>query len=95
MEELQSIKNLPRKDVTALVIGGVTCGACQVLKGNIAKTDMMNVFYIDVQNCGSWASHHQVRSLPTTFIMKNGKVVGNIIGNVPPSKIKEAMDAVS
>ena len=50
-------------------------------------SDSFNFFKINIDETQKTATQHQIRSVPTLLIFKNGKVVDRQIGSLPKTKI--------
>ena len=70
------------------------CGPCRAIAPVVealAKeySDKLKVGKLDVDNEPKVATQYDVRSIPTLLMFKDGKVVGQIVGNAPRPKIED------
>ena len=75
------------------------CGPCKMIApvvNELAEEYAGKVKFgkLDVDTNVQTAAAHNVLSIPTLLIFKNGEVVDKIIGAVPKSEIKKRLDAV-
>jgi thioredoxin 1 len=69
------------------------CGPCRVLAPHVAAVaeahaGELKVAVLDVDENIAVATRFLVRSMPTLLLFQDGKVVGQIVGAVPRSKIE-------
>ena len=50
---------------------------------------------VNVDENPGLAARYGIRSIPTILLVKQGKVVDQVIGSVPRAKIKEKLDALA
>ena len=70
------------------------CAPCRQLAPTIKELadeygDKVRVVKIDVDANPKTASQMQVRAMPTLLIVKNGAVVGQLVGRQPKDKLKQ------
>jgi thioredoxin 1 len=54
----------------------------------------IKVAKVDVDQNQRIATQFQIRSIPSLYIFKNGKVAGQIVGAVPKQQITSALDKI-
>ncbi|MBN1828117.1 MAG: thioredoxin [Deltaproteobacteria bacterium] len=75
------------------------CGPCRAI-GPIVETlaeeygDSLKVAKVNVDDSAQTAASHNVRSIPTLILFKNGAAAETIVGLVSKDKIKGAIDKV-
>lgn len=75
------------------------CGPCKMIAPIVEDlaeeyAGKVKIGKLDVDNNVQTAAAHNVMSIPTLLLFKDGKVVDKIIGAVPKSDIKKRLDAV-
>ena len=75
------------------------CGPCRMIAPvveEVAKQyeGKVKVTKVDVDNNVRIATKYDIRSIPTLYIFKGGKVVQTIIGAVPKNQLTTALDGV-
>ncbi|MEK7348596.1 MAG: thioredoxin [Candidatus Eisenbacteria bacterium] len=75
------------------------CGPCKMIAPvleEVAKQyeGKVKVAKVDVDNNVRIATKYDIRSIPTLYIFKDGKVVQTIVGAVPKSRLTTALDGV-
>ena len=75
------------------------CGPCRMVAPvveEVAKQyeGKVKVAKVDVDQNQRIATQFQIRSIPSLYIFKNGKVAGSIVGAVPKQQITSALDKV-
>ena len=75
------------------------CGPCRMVAPvveEVAKQyeGRIKVTKVDVDNNQRIASQLQIRSIPSLYIFKDGKVAGQIVGAVPKVQITRELDKV-
>ena len=73
------------------------CAPCRQLAPTIKELaeeygDKLRVVKIDVDANPRTASQMQVRAMPTLLVVKNGAVVGQLVGRQPKDKIKQLIN---
>jgi thioredoxin len=76
------------------------CGPCRaiapvldaLIKESAGKVGLAKV---NVDENPGLAARYGIRSIPTILLVKQGKVVDQVIGAVPRAKIKEKLDALA
>jgi thioredoxin 1 len=76
------------------------CGPCRAIapvldalvKESVGKVGLAKV---NVDENPGLAARYGIRSIPTILLVKQGKVVDQVIGAVPRAKIKEKLDALA
>ena len=83
-----------KSDVPVLVdFWAEWCAPCRQLAPTIKELaeeygDKLRVVKVDADANPGTASRMQVRAMPTLFVLKGGKVVGQLVGRQPKDKIK-------
>src|SRR5262245_7774725 len=75
------------------------CGPCRVIAPvveELAKQyeGKLKVAKVDVDNNTRIATKYDIRSIPSLYIFKGGKVVQTIIGAAPKNQLVSALDGV-
>jgi|TARA_B100000902_G_C26788223_1_gene658502 thioredoxin 1 len=75
------------------------CGPCKAIAPVIEEiagdyTGKVKVGKVDVDSNQNTAMNYGVRSIPTLLIIKDGKVVNQIVGAVPKANITDMLDQV-
>jgi len=75
------------------------CGPCRMVAPvveEVAKQyqGKVKVAKVDVDQNQRIATQFQIRSIPSLYIFKNGKVAGQIVGAVPKQQITSALDKI-
>ena len=73
------------------------CAPCRQLAPTIKELaeeygEKLRVAKIDVDANPKTASQMQVRAMPTLLVVKNGAIVGQLVGRQPKDKIKGMID---
>ena len=76
------------------------CGPCRaiapVLDALVTESaGKVGLAKVNVDDNPGLAARYGIRSIPTILLVKQGKVVDQIIGAVPRAKIKEKLDALA
>lgn len=77
----------------------VWCGPCKMIAPAVEEMSQkyagrLKVVKLDVDNNQKTATNYGIRSIPTLLLFKGGKVVDQIVGAVPKSRIQERVDRV-
>ena len=75
------------------------CGPCRMVAPVVEEVarqyqGKVKVAKVDVDQNQRIAVQFQIRSIPSLYIFKNGKVAGQIVGAVPKQQITSALDKV-
>ena len=83
IERGSSLSETLKQDIL-VIFGAEWCGACVKLKREIyADNDILDnliVYYVDYDKNKSLAKKYNIRSLPTSVIIQNGKEIGRRVG---------------
>jgi thioredoxin len=76
------------------------CGPCRaiapVLDALVAEASgKVALAKVNVDENPGLAARYGIRSIPTILLVKQGKVVDQVIGAVPKTRIKEKLDALA
>jgi thioredoxin len=76
------------------------CGPCRaiapLLDGLVQESaGQVALAKVNVDENPGLAARYGIRSIPTILLVKQGKVVDQVIGAVPRAKIKEKLDALA
>ena len=69
------------------------CGPCQTFKPTMKElaSEGYNIEFIDVDEDSDVASAYNIRSVPTTVIMENGKEIDRLVGAQTKKKVVEVL----
>jgi thioredoxin 1 len=75
------------------------CGPCRAIAPVLDQlveesAGRLMLAKVNVDENPGLAARYGIRSIPTMLLMKQGKVVDQVIGAVPKAKIKEKLDAL-
>ena len=73
------------------------CGPCKLLAPTIERISeemigRVRVAKVNVDDNGDLANRFGIRSIPTLMIFKGGRVVDQIVGNVPREQIRRVLE---
>jgi len=76
------------------------CGPCRAIAPVLdalvkESTGTVGLAKVNVDENPGLAARYGIRSIPTILLVKQGKVVDQVIGAVPRAKIKEKLDALA
>jgi thioredoxin 1 len=76
------------------------CGPCRAIApalDDLARelAGRVTLAKVNVDENPALAARYGIRSIPTILLMKQGKVVDQVIGAVPKAKIREKLDALA
>lgn len=74
------------------------CGPCMMLKPLLEKLakeykEKFILAKVDVDKCSGLAEKYGIMSIPAVKLFKSGKVIGEFVGMMPESRLKEWLDA--
>lgn len=75
------------------------CGPCRMVAPIVEEIAVeyegkLKVGKVDVDKSNRVAMQYGIRSIPSLFFFKDGKIVDRIIGAVPKKNFKEAIDRI-
>ncbi len=75
------------------------CGPCKAIAPTVAEVardfkGKVKVGKLDVDQHRQVAGKYGIRSIPTLLVFKQGRVVDTIVGQVPKSKLADALNKV-
>lgn len=83
-------------EIVLLKFGAPWCGPCKVLDvtlmGLAAEADGFVIGKINVDDEAEIAGEFGVMSVPTTFVLKSGVVMGKAVGTKSLSELKDLVD---
>jgi len=73
------------------------CGPCRLLAPTIQRiaeemSGQVRVAKVDVDDNGDLANRFGIRTIPTLIVFKGGRVVDQIVGNVPREQIRRVLE---
>ncbi len=76
------------------------CGPCRAIAPVLdtlvnESAGKVGLAKVNVDENPGLAARYGIRSIPTILLVKQGKVVDQVIGSVPRAKIKEKLDALA
>ena len=76
------------------------CGPCRAIAPVLdtlvnESAGKVGLAKVNVDDNPGLAARYGIRSIPTILLVKQGKVVDQVIGSVPRAKIKEKLDALA
>lgn len=86
--------NIPSNGLTLVKFGAEWCGPCKMLDKSfieIEKTEQLNVIKYDIDEVPELAVKFDVMSVPTVLVYKDAEYVGNFVGAVPVSFIRNVI----
>jgi len=94
----EDFKEKTKNGVVVLDFWAPWCGPCKMLSPTIheLEKEMSDVFFgeINVDDEGELAKEYSVMSIPSVFILKDGKVADQFVGALSKASIKEKIKAV-
>ena len=78
---------------TVKYFSAVWCGTCQTFKPTMTELASQghNIEFIDVDTNNEAAAQYNVRSVPTTIVLENGKEVSRMVGAQTKKKVLEVI----
>lgn len=96
-ENVEAFKS--NEGVSLLAFKAAWCGPCRMLSpilDEIAKdNEDIAIGSVDVDSNPELSAEYSVRNVPTTFILKDGEVVGKIIGAKSKGDILSEIESVA
>lgn len=86
----ENIEN--KKGVYLLVFHALWCGPCRMFKESLTELNEkegIEVLRVNIDEEQELASEFKVKSIPTWFIFKDGKIVEQAMGYLPYSELKK------
>ena len=73
------------------------CGPCKMLAPTVERiseemTGQVRVAKVNVDDNGDLANRFGIRTIPTLMVFKGGRVVDQIVGNVPREQIRRVLE---
>jgi thioredoxin 1 len=97
MLDTRAFTQLPKAGVIVVEFTAAWCGPCKVMKPVLAALaaeyrGRARIVAIDVDREPLVAQHHDVRSMPTLVILRDGREVGRVIGSRPRAFVAGVLD---
>jgi thioredoxin 1 len=85
------------KVLSLVLFSSSWCGPCMSMKNTLEflmkdYSQTSNFFQMDIDHNFETAAELSIRSIPSVVLLKNGKVVSEIVGNVPYSTISNLIE---
>ncbi len=73
------------------------CGPCRMMAPVVEALSQeyagrVDVYKVNVDDCGDLAAQYRIMSIPTLMLFKNGKAVDKVIGAQPVDVLKNMLD---
>lgn len=73
------------------------CGPCRMMAPVVEALSQeyagrVEVYKVNVDDCGDLAAQYRIMSIPTLMLFKNGKAVDKVIGAQPVDVLKNMLD---
>ena len=82
----ESELNLGVSKYIAIKFGSENCGPCKKLQPNLLKMaeEFQDILFIDIdiETIPQLAKQYRIQSMPTVVLLKNGREIDRIVGNV-------------
>lgn len=84
--------------VTVVDFWAAWCGPCRMMNPVLEELDsegQVKVYKVNVDEQQQLASQHQIQSIPTILVYKDGVEQGEIVGAMPLTQLKEYINKLT